>query len=85
MPRRRSRRVIGYGNFHPSVAADIPGLMELAERRGVPLAARTARPADADEDRAGAGVPRPRAACGGWFSTNILGNRDGQALEDRTA
>ena len=53
----------------------------MAERHDVPSPARTARRADDDQDGARAGVPA-RARVEGWYSTNILGNRDGQVLND---
>lgn len=74
---------IAYGNFTPSVAADIPGLMELAERRGVPIAGKDGKTGQTLIKTVLAPALRARALhVDGWFSTNILGNRDGQALED---
>lgn len=74
---------VAYGNFTPSVAADIPGLMELAERRGVPLAGKDGKTGQTLIKTVLAPALRARALhVDGWFSTNILGNRDGQALED---
>ena len=38
--------------------------------------------ADSDEDGAGAGFKARMLGLNGWFSTNILGNRDGEVLDD---
>ena len=73
-----------YVNFTPELSADVPALLELAEQRRRPGRGQGRQDrADDDEDRARAGVPR-RARCQveGWYSTNILGNRDGMALDD---
>ena len=74
---------IPYGNFTPSVAADVPALMEMARRRQVPLAGKDGKTGQTLMKTALAPMLRARSLhVDGWFSTNILGNRDGQALED---
>jgi myo-inositol-1-phosphate synthase len=74
---------VPYGNFTPSVAADAPGLTEIAQRRGVPLAGKDGKTGQTLIKTVLAPALRARALhVDGWFSTNILGNRDGQALED---
>ena len=72
-----------YGNFTPSTAADVPALVELAERRGVPLAGKDGKTGQTFLKTVLAPGFRDRALkVDGWFSTNILGNRDGEALRD---
>jgi myo-inositol-1-phosphate synthase len=74
---------IAYGNFTPSVAADAPALAELARRRGVPVAGKDGKTGQTLLKTVLAPMLRARALhVDGWFSTNILGNRDGQALDD---
>ena len=74
---------IPYGNFTPSVAADVPALTEMARRKGVPIAGKDGKTGQTLMKTALAPMLRARALhVDGWFSTNILGNRDGQALED---
>jgi myo-inositol-1-phosphate synthase len=74
---------VPYGNFTPSVAADAPGLTEMALRRGVPIAGKDGKTGQTLMKTALAPMLRARSLhVDGWFSTNILGNRDGQALED---
>ena len=72
-----------YGNFTPSVAADIPALKELAARRNVPVAGKDGKTGQTMMKTVIAPALRARALrVDGWFSTNILGNRDGLALDD---
>ncbi|WP_380070458.1 inositol-3-phosphate synthase [Dankookia sp. GCM10030260] len=74
---------VPYGNFTPSVAADAPALTEMALRRGVPVAGKDGKTGQTLMKTALAPMLRARSLhVDGWFSTNILGNRDGQALED---
>ena len=72
-----------YGNFTPSVAADIPALKELAARGNVPVAGKDGKTGQTMMKTVIAPALRARALrVDGWFSTNILGNRDGLALDD---
>ena len=72
---------IPYGNFTPSVAADIPALVEFAEKQGVPLAGKDGKTGQTFIKTVIAPGLKTRALkVDGWFSTNILGNRDGLAL-----
>ena len=72
---------IAYGNFTPSVAADIPALVQLAENSGAPLAGKDGKTGQTFIKTVIAPGLKARALkVDGWFSTNILGNRDGLAL-----
>lgn len=74
---------IPYGNFTPSVAADIPALIEFAVANGVPIAGRDGKTGQTFIKSVIAPALRARALkVDGWFSTNILGNRDGLALSN---
>lgn len=74
---------IPYGNFTPSVAADIPALVELAEIRKVPIAGKDGKTGQTFIKTVLAPALRSRALkVEGWYSTNILGNRDGLALSN---
>ena len=74
---------VPYGNFTPSVGADVPALVELAEREGVPLAGKDGKTGQTFLKTLMAPGLRDRALrVEGWFSTNILGNRDGEALRE---
>ena len=73
----------GYANFTPSVAADVPALMSLAEERNVPVAGKDGKTGQTMMKTVIAPALKSRALhVDGWFSTNILGNRDGLALTD---
>jgi myo-inositol-1-phosphate synthase len=74
---------VPYGNFTPSVAADIPALVEFAEKMGVPVAGKDGKTGQTMIKSVLAPAFRTRALkVEGWFSTNILGNRDGLALSN---
>ena len=74
---------VPYGNFTPSVGADVPAIVELAERHGVPLAGKDGKTGQTFLKTLMAPGFRDRALrIEGWFSTNILGNRDGEALRE---
>lgn len=74
---------IPFGNFTPSVACDAPALIELAEARGVPVAGKDGKTGQTFVKTVIAPGLRSRALkVDGWFSANILGNRDGEALAD---
>ena len=72
---------VPYGNFTPSRAADIPALRKLANERNVPVAGKDGKTGQTYIKTVLAPALRARALhVDGWFSTNILGNRDGEAL-----
>ena len=72
-----------FGNFTPSIASEAPALIEMARGAGVPLAGRDGKTGQTFLKTVLAPALRSRAlGVRGWYSTNILGNRDGQALQD---
>lgn len=74
---------VPYGNFTPSVAADIPALIEFADKMGVPLAGKDGKTGQTFIKTVLAPALKARALkVEGWYSTNILGNRDGLALSN---
>ncbi len=74
---------VPYGNFTPSVAADIPALIEFAERHSVPIAGKDGKTGQTFIKTVLAPALKSRALhIDGWYSTNILGNRDGLALSN---
>ena len=74
---------VPYANFTPSVAADAKALVEFANRRGVPVAGKDGKTGQTMMKTVIAPALRDRALhVDGWFSTNILGNGDGLALDD---
>lgn len=74
---------VPYGNFTPSVSVDIPALVEFAEKQGVPVAGKDGKTGQTFIKTVLAPALKSRALkIKGWFSTNILGNRDGLALSN---
>jgi len=74
---------VPYGNFTPSVSADIPALTDLAEKQSVPIAGKDGKTGQTFIKTVLAPALKSRALhIDGWYSTNILGNRDGLALSN---
>ncbi|WP_415835580.1 inositol-3-phosphate synthase, partial [Corallococcus soli] len=74
---------VPFANFTPSVAADVPALLALAKRTGAPIAGKDGKTGQTLLKTVLAPALRDRALhVDGWYSTNILGNRDGEALND---
>ncbi len=74
---------VPYGNFTPSVAADIPALIEFASKNKVPIAGKDGKTGQTMIKSVLAPAFKTRALkVEGWYSTNILGNRDGFALSN---
>jgi len=74
---------IPYGNFTPSVSADIPALIEFAEKQKVSIAGKDGKTGQTFIKTVIAPALKTRALkVEGWYSTNILGNRDGLALSN---
>ena len=74
---------VPYGNFTPSLAADIPALTKMATERGVPVAGKDGKTGQTFIKTVLAPAFKSRSLyVEGWFSTNILGNRDGLALNN---
>ncbi len=75
---------VPFVNFTPSVAADIPALIEFAERQRTPVCGKDGKTGQTMIKTAIAPALRTRALhVDGWYSANILGNRDGLALDDK--
>jgi myo-inositol-1-phosphate synthase len=74
---------IPYGNFTPSVSVDVPALIEFAEKQNVPVAGKDGKTGQTMIKTVLAPAFKTRALkVEGWYSTNILGNRDGLALSN---
>lgn len=74
---------IPYANGAPNLSADIPALMALAKEKGVPLCGKDYKTGQTlMKTILAPGLKARMIGLNGWFSTNILGNRDGEVLED---
>ncbi|MEW6636780.1 MAG: inositol-3-phosphate synthase [Actinomycetota bacterium] len=74
---------VAYANGAPSVAAEVPALAQLAKERGVPVAGKDFKTGQTLlKTILAPGLRARMLGIEGWFSTNILGNRDGEVLDD---
>ncbi|TVP75095.1 MAG: inositol-3-phosphate synthase [Gemmatimonadales bacterium] len=74
---------VPYANGAPNLSADIPALEEAARERGVPLAGKDFKTGQTlMKTILAPGLKARMLGIDGWFSTNILGNRDGAVLDD---
>lgn len=77
---------IAYLNGAPNLSADIPALRELAEKQGVPTGGKDFKTGQTLMKTTIAPMLHARLlGLEGWFSTNILGNRDGEVLDDEAS
>jgi myo-inositol-1-phosphate synthase len=73
-------------NGAPNLATEIPALHDLATRQGVPTGGKDFKTGQTLMKTTLAPMLRARMlGLSGWFSTNILGNRDGEVLDDEAS
>jgi myo-inositol-1-phosphate synthase len=74
---------VPFANGAPNLTVDLPAIQELAKRRGVPIAGKDFKSGQTMMKTILApGLKARMLGLSGWFSTNILGNRDGAVLDD---
>ena len=74
---------VSYANGAPSLAVDVPALTQLADERGVPVAGKDFKTGQTlMKTIVAPGLKARMLGLEGWYSTNILGNRDGEVLDD---
>ncbi|RMF55601.1 MAG: inositol-3-phosphate synthase [Calditrichaeota bacterium] len=74
---------IPYANGAPNLTADIPAFYELAKETHTPLAGKDFKTGQTlMKTIIAPGLKARMLGLAGWFSTNILGNRDGEVLDD---
>jgi myo-inositol-1-phosphate synthase len=72
-----------YSNAAPNLSADVPALIELAARTGSPLSGKDMKTGQTlIKTIIAPGLKSRLIGINGWYSTNILGNRDGEVLDD---
>jgi len=72
-----------FANGAPNLSCDIPALVELAKRERVPIAGKDFKTGQTlMKTILAPGFKARLLGLNGWFSTNILGNRDGEVLDD---
>jgi myo-inositol-1-phosphate synthase len=74
---------IPYANAAPNLSADVPALLQLASETGSPLAGKDLKTGQTwMKTLLAPGLKARLLGVEGWYSTNILGNRDGEVLDD---
>ena len=74
---------VPYANGAPNLAVDTPALQALALREGVPISGKDFKTGQTWLKTVIAPALKARMlGLAGWYSTNILGNRDGEVLDD---
>ena len=74
---------VPYANGAPNLSADVPALEALARERGIPIAGKDFKTGQTlMKTILAPGLKARMLGVSGWFSTNILGNRDGEVLDD---
>jgi myo-inositol-1-phosphate synthase len=77
------REGIPYANAAPNLSADVPALLELAQKTGSPVAGKDLKTGQTlIKTIVAPGLKARLLGVDGWYSTNILGNRDGEVLDD---
>ena len=74
---------VPFANGAPNLSVDTPALIELATKRGIPIAGKDFKTGQTWMKTVIApGLKARMLGLAGWYSTNILGNRDGEVLDD---
>ena len=74
---------VPYANGSPNLSVDFPAAWELAREMGVPIAGKDFKTGQTlMKTILAPGFKARNLGISGWFSTNILGNRDGEVLDD---
>jgi myo-inositol-1-phosphate synthase len=74
---------VPFANGAPNLTVDIPAIHELARDRGLPTAGKDFKTGQTLLKTVLAPMFKARLlGVAGWYSTNILGNRDGEVLDD---
>ncbi|MGH9684769.1 MAG: inositol-3-phosphate synthase [Candidatus Acidiferrales bacterium] len=74
---------VPFANGAPNLTVDIPALEEFAKKQEVPVGGKDFKTGQTMMKTVLApGLKARMIGLNGWFSTNILGNRDGEVLDD---
>jgi myo-inositol-1-phosphate synthase len=74
---------VPFANGAPNLTHDIPALLNLARERSIPVCGKDFKTGQTYmKTLLAPGIKARMLGMTGWFSTNILGNRDGEVLED---
>ncbi len=74
---------VPFANGAPNLTTDVPAMLELARDRSLPVCGKDFKTGQTFmKTLIAPGLKARMLGLSGWFSTNILGNRDGEVLED---
>ena len=74
---------VPYANGAPNLSVDVPALVDFAKKKKVPIAGKDFKTGQTlMKTILAPGLKSRMIGLHGWFSTNILGNRDGEVLDD---
>ncbi|MDX2087570.1 MAG: inositol-3-phosphate synthase [Kofleriaceae bacterium] len=74
---------VPYANGAPNLSVDTPALLELARQKKLPIAGKDFKTGQTlMKTILAPGFKARMLGLEGWYSTNILGNRDGEVLDD---
>jgi len=74
---------VPFANGAPNLTVDIPALTQLAEKHRVPICGKDFKTGQTlMKTIIAPGLKARMLGLEGWYSTNILGNRDGEVLDD---
>ena len=74
---------VPYANGAPNLSVDIPAMMALAQQKKLPIVGKDFKTGQTWMKTVVApGIKARLLGVEGWYSTNILGNRDGEVLDD---
>jgi myo-inositol-1-phosphate synthase len=74
---------VPFGNGAPNLTVDIPAILQLAKKNKVPISGKDFKTGQTLMKTVLAPAFKARLlGVSGWFSTNILGNRDGEVLDE---
>ena len=77
------KRGIPFANGAPNLTVDIPALTQLAQEKGAAICGKDFKTGQTlMKTIIAPGLKARMIGLNGWFSTNILGNRDGEVLDD---
>ena len=77
------RSGVPYANGAPNLSVDFPAIHELAKQKGVPICGKDFKTGQTlMKTILAPGFKARYLGIEGWYSTNILGNRDGEVLDD---
>ncbi len=74
---------VAYANGAPNLSCDVPAMVELSKKTKTPIAGKDFKTGQTlMKTILAPGLKARSLGIKGWFSTNILGNRDGEVLDD---